>query len=185
MRKYLCSALKCQYEEDTRGVLCLLEALQNQWVLRRHLSTLYLHQAFFSFLAPHSHLDTMPSSFQQSPRVPRVTTSRNKKTSSRYCSCHGCCRPWGLRWAAPPVWRMWSIQPTSLWAGVRGWERLMMLAATAAALYLLADTEEGSYTCGLRSLRDLVSNTLSSTCTEDSVSRKSCGLTLPLFRWFH
>ena len=25
-----------------------------------------------------------------------------------------------MRWAAPPVWRMWSIQPTSRWAGVRG-----------------------------------------------------------------
>ena len=39
-------------------------------------------QAFFSFLAPHSHLATRPSSFPQSHAVPRVTTSRNKKTSS-------------------------------------------------------------------------------------------------------
>ena len=98
-------------------------------------------QAFFSFLAPHSHLATRPSSFPQSHAVPRVTTSRNKKTSSRYCSYHGCWKAWGLRWAAPPVWRMWSIQPTSRWAGVRGCERLMILAASVADLYLSAETE--------------------------------------------
>ncbi|KAB1280820.1 hypothetical protein Cadr_000004071 [Camelus dromedarius] len=91
------------------------------------------HQAFFSFLDPHSHLATRPSSFPQSHAVPRVATSRNKRTSSRYCSYHGCWRAWGLR--------MWSIQPTSRWAGVRGWERLMMLAATTADLYLLAETQ--------------------------------------------
>ena len=118
------------------------KAFYIQW-LPEYPSWVHLHQAFFSFLDPHTHLATMPSSFPQSHRVPKVTTSRNKKTSSRYCSCHGCCRTRGLRCAAPPVWRMWSIQPTSLWAGVRGWERLMMLAATAADLYLLAVTKVG------------------------------------------
>lgn len=79
-------------------------------------------QAFFSFLVPHSHPATRPSSCPQSHEVPRVTTSRNNKTSSRYCSQHGCWKVWGLRCAASPVWRM----VPRCWAGVRGWERLMM-----------------------------------------------------------
>ena len=120
---------------------CWGKTSKSQWLPSTPSPRLHGPQAFFSFLAPHRHLATRPSSFPQSHAVPRVTTSRNKRTSSRYCSYHGCWKAWGLRWAAPPVWRMWSIQPTSRWAGVRGCERLMMLAASAADLYLSTETE--------------------------------------------
>lgn len=129
------------------------------------------HQAFFSFLPPHSLPATRPSSFPQSHAAPRVTTSRNEKTSSRYCSYQGCWKAWGLRCAAPRVCRMWLVQPTRRWAGLSGWERRMALAASTADLYLSAD--RGShYSGGIRSLSDLVSHTLPTTCTKDSVSRR-------------
>lgn len=99
-------------------------------------------QAFFSFLAPHSHLATRPSSFPQSHTVPRVTISRNKRTSSRYCSYHGCWKAWGfLRWAAPLSGGD-VVDPAHQPLGKIGAaQRLMMLAASAADLYLLTQTE--------------------------------------------
>lgn len=140
-----------------------------------------VHQDFFCFLAPHSHLATTPSSFPQSHREPRVTTSRNEKTSSRYCSYQGCWKAWGLRCAAPPVCRTWLIQPTSLWLGVRGWERMMVLAATAADLYLLAETEAG--------VAHAVSEVLETCLTrlspyaQKTAFQEVIGLALPSSRW--
>lgn len=50
----------------------------------------------------------------------------------------------------------------------------MMLAAMAADLYLLAETEAGHYSCGFRDLRDLVSHTGTSYhMHKGSTSRKS------------
>ena len=48
------------------------------------------HYAFFSFLSTHRGLSNKPSTFFNSHKVARVSPSRNNRTSSRCCTCHGC-----------------------------------------------------------------------------------------------
>ena len=92
---------------------------------------------------------------QQLPTEPHSAQGdhqQEQKTSS-------CWKAWGLRCPTPLVWRMCSVQPTNHQVWVRGWDLLMMLAATAADLYLLAEADVGCNSCCFRSLRDLVLHT--------------------------